>query len=159
MNIECVKLKGNADESFEGVNAITGYPQDRSASGSCTQDYLALPSQPWLDGIYTEPEVVRQFVAMPLGHGYSIEEKVTGRAEIGGIQIDIYPSFNDVVSFECEGFVSNFGLPVLDMSLLPGQLQIPVGNVISMVTKWARDKVLSDAIKLILSLDLPHALH
>jgi hypothetical protein len=35
--------------------------------------------------------VIRQFVAMPLGSGYSAEEQITGRAEHGGLQIVVYP--------------------------------------------------------------------
>ena len=36
-------------------------------------------------------DVVRQFVAMPLGSGYSVEEQITGKAEHGGLQILVYP--------------------------------------------------------------------
>jgi hypothetical protein len=32
-----------------------------------------------------------QFVAMPLGSGYSAEEQITGRPEYGGLQIQVYP--------------------------------------------------------------------
>jgi hypothetical protein len=38
-----------------------------------------------------ERGVVRQFVAMPLGAGYSAEEQLTGVGEYGGIQIAVYP--------------------------------------------------------------------
>ena len=55
------------------------------------QDYLVLPEQPWLDGYCVERGVIRQFVAMPLGEGYSVEEQITGVAEYGGIQITAYP--------------------------------------------------------------------
>jgi hypothetical protein len=51
------------------------------------QDYVEVPGQPWLDGFCVEKGVVRQFVAMPLGQGYTAEEQVTGKAEHGGIQI------------------------------------------------------------------------
>lgn len=34
---------------------------------------------------------VRQFIAMPLGQGYTAEEQFTGKAEFGGIQIIVYP--------------------------------------------------------------------
>ncbi len=55
------------------------------------QDYLVLPEQPWLDGFCVAKGVIRQFVAMPLGEGYSVEEQLTGAAEHGGLQIIAYP--------------------------------------------------------------------
>ena len=35
--------------------------------------------------------MIRQFVAMPLGEGYTAEEQLTGEAEHGGLQIVVYP--------------------------------------------------------------------
>jgi hypothetical protein len=55
------------------------------------QDYLVVPNQPWLDGYCVEEGIIRQFVAMPLGAGYSAEEQLTGEAEFGGIQVMAYP--------------------------------------------------------------------
>lgn len=55
------------------------------------QDYMVAPDQPWLDGFCIEKGVIRQFVAMPLGAGYSAEEQLTGKAEHGGLQIAVYP--------------------------------------------------------------------
>jgi len=55
------------------------------------QDYLAIPDQPWLDGFCVEKGVIRQFVAMPLGSGYSAEEQLKGTGEFGGIQVIAYP--------------------------------------------------------------------
>ena len=55
------------------------------------QDYAALPEQPWLDGYCVEKGVIRQFVAMPLGAGYTVEEQLCGAAEHGGLQIVAYP--------------------------------------------------------------------
>ncbi|MCY3802401.1 MAG: hypothetical protein OXG46_12590 [Chloroflexi bacterium] len=55
------------------------------------QDYVVLPDQPWLDGFCVAKGVIRQFVAMPLGEGYSVEEQLTGAAEHGGLQIIAYP--------------------------------------------------------------------
>ena len=37
------------------------------------QNYCALPKQLWLDGINCGDGYVRQFVAMPLGKGYTVE--------------------------------------------------------------------------------------
>ena len=55
------------------------------------QDYVVIPEQPWLDGFCVEKGVIRQFVAMPLGDGYTVEEQLTGEAEHGGIQLMVYP--------------------------------------------------------------------
>ena len=55
------------------------------------QDYLVVPDQPWLDGYCVEKGVIRQFVAMPLGAGYTVEEQLTGAAEHGGLQIIAFP--------------------------------------------------------------------
>jgi hypothetical protein len=55
------------------------------------QDYLSVPKQPWLDGFCVEKGKIRQFVAMPLGAGYTVEEQLTGEALHGGLQIIVYP--------------------------------------------------------------------
>lgn len=55
------------------------------------QDYVVLPDQPWIDGYCVEKGEIRQFIAMPLGEGYTVEEQITGAAEHGGIQIIAYP--------------------------------------------------------------------
>ncbi|MDE2792906.1 MAG: hypothetical protein OXI81_21165 [Paracoccaceae bacterium] len=55
------------------------------------QDYAVLPEQPWLDGYCVEQGVIRQFVAMPLGEGYTVEEQLTGAAIHGGLQLVAYP--------------------------------------------------------------------
>jgi len=55
------------------------------------QNYLVAPTQPWLDGYCVEKGLIRQFVAMPLGSGYSAEEQITGEAEHGGLQLLVHP--------------------------------------------------------------------
>ena len=40
------------------------------------QNYVSLPKQLWLDGINCGDGYVRQFVAMPLGKGYTVEVKI-----------------------------------------------------------------------------------
>lgn len=60
------------------------------------QDYLVVPEQPWLDGYCVKKGVIRQFVAMPLGSGYSAEEQITGKAEHGGLQLLVCPMKRDV---------------------------------------------------------------
>ncbi len=72
------------------VNAVTGDPW-RPGLHREPQDYLVSPEQPWLDGFAIEKGVIRQFVAMPLGDGYTPEEQLTGDAKWGGIQISVTP--------------------------------------------------------------------
>lgn len=60
------------------------------------QNYLVAPKQPWLDGYVVEKDCIRQFVAMPLGAGYTAEEQITGRAEHGGLQLAVYPMKREV---------------------------------------------------------------
>jgi hypothetical protein len=55
------------------------------------QDYLVAPEQPWLDGYCVEKGFIKQFVAMPLGSGYSAEAQLTGQAQHGGVQIAAFP--------------------------------------------------------------------
>ncbi len=72
------------------INAVSGEPW-RPGLGTQPQDYMVAPGQPWLDGYAVERGVIRQFVAMPLGEGYSAEEQLTGQAEWGGLQIAVMP--------------------------------------------------------------------
>ncbi|MBX9687894.1 MAG: hypothetical protein K2X27_14405 [Candidatus Obscuribacterales bacterium] len=72
------------------INAVTG-KEFKNGLSSYKQDYLVVPGQPWLDGYCVEEGTIRQFVAMPLGQGYTAEEQLTGEAEWGGIQILVYP--------------------------------------------------------------------
>ena len=73
------------------INAVTGEGWSNSLSDDPSQDYLVLPDQPWLDGFYAGEGLIRQFVAMPLGEGFTAEEQLTGAAEHGGVQIVVYP--------------------------------------------------------------------
>lgn len=56
------------------------------------QNYLVCPDQPWLDGINAGDGFIRQFVAMPLGMGYTVEGQLTGKEDEGGIQIKAFAS-------------------------------------------------------------------
>ncbi|GAA3373859.1 hypothetical protein GCM10017750_04890 [Streptomyces racemochromogenes] len=55
------------------------------------QNYLVLPRQPWLDGINSGKGTVRQFVAVPLGLGATVEGQVTGEEVTGGVQLQAFP--------------------------------------------------------------------
>jgi tetratricopeptide (TPR) repeat protein len=71
------------------INAVTGEEFSQSIRAH-RQDYVVIPDQKWLDGINSMNGRVRQFVAMPLGKGYTIEEQVTDEAKFGGIQIGVF---------------------------------------------------------------------
>jgi hypothetical protein len=73
------------------VNAITGKPFDKQIREH-SQDYVVAPDQQWLDGINKGNGTVGQFVAMPLGEGYTVEEQVTDEAKHGGFQMMAYDS-------------------------------------------------------------------
>src|SRR5262249_20448729 len=72
------------------INAVTGQAWANGLNRR-PQDYVVAPRQPWLDGYCVQKGVIRQFVAMPLGAGYSAEEQLTGAAEFGGVQLVAYP--------------------------------------------------------------------
>jgi hypothetical protein len=76
------------------INAVTGKQWTNNLVKN-PQDYLVVPDQPWLDGYCVQNGLIRQFVAMPLGDGYTAEEQLTGTAEHGGIQIVVYPMKRD----------------------------------------------------------------
>jgi len=77
------------------INAVTGDDWTDWLQRK-PQDYMVSSEQPWLDGYCVEKGFIRQFIAMPLGSGYSAEEQMTGEAEHGGIQIVIYPMKREV---------------------------------------------------------------
>jgi hypothetical protein len=77
------------------INAVTGDDWIDGLKRS-PQDYMVSTEQPWLDGYCVEKGFIRQFVAMPLGSGYSAEEQITGEADHGGIQIVVYPMKREV---------------------------------------------------------------
>ncbi|KAK5129279.1 hypothetical protein LTR08_003635 [Meristemomyces frigidus] len=85
------------------VNAVSGEPARETSEAmqrrfermnvhKTVQDYVVSPKQPWLDGIANSNGTVKQFVATPLGSGYSVEAQLTGEEVIGGLQIEVVPS-------------------------------------------------------------------
>lgn len=74
-----------------GINAVTGEVLEEAISEH-KQDYLVVPLQKWLDGIKSGEGFVSQFVAMPLGQGYTIEAQLTDEENVGGIQISLIES-------------------------------------------------------------------
>lgn len=70
------------------ISAVTG---DDWVKELQEEDYVVVPGQPWLDGYAIDEDEIRQFVAAPLGWGFTAEEQLTGKADHGGIQIEVLP--------------------------------------------------------------------
>jgi len=77
------------------IDAVCGKPWSNNLS-DCPQNYVVVPKQPWLDGFSVGEGMIRQFVAMPLGDGFTAEEQITGQAEFGGIQISVTPMKKEI---------------------------------------------------------------
>ncbi|MGC4986571.1 hypothetical protein ACLQ18_39260 [Streptomyces sp. DT193] len=72
------------------VCAVSGKPWTSRLTRD-PQNYVCLPRQPWLDGINSGKGTVRQFVAVPLGLGATVEGQVTGEEVWGGVQLQSFP--------------------------------------------------------------------
>ncbi|MFH9011186.1 hypothetical protein ACH4C6_07390 [Streptomyces sp. NPDC017943] len=72
------------------VCAVSGRPWSDELARD-PQNYVVLPRQPWLDGINSGTGTVRQFVAVPLGLGATVEGQVTGEEVWGGVQLQSFP--------------------------------------------------------------------
>ena len=82
--------KPNATQIGIGnINAISGEAWQAGLVLQ-PQNYIVCPDQLWLDGINAGDGFIRQFVAMPLGEGYTVEAQLTGKEDIGGIQIRVF---------------------------------------------------------------------
>ena len=77
------------------INAVSGELWSNGLSDD-PQDYAVIPEQPWLDGFNVSEDYIRQFVAMPLGEGFTAEEQITGKADHGGLQIIVYPMKKEI---------------------------------------------------------------
>jgi hypothetical protein len=90
LGFEAAAWRPNAVQVGVGrVNAVSGGPWG-AGLGADPQNYLVCPDQPWLDGVIAGAGITRQFVAMPLGSGVTVEAQVRGAEEFGGIQFLVY---------------------------------------------------------------------
>ncbi|GGW40459.1 hypothetical protein [Streptomyces xantholiticus] len=71
------------------VCAVSGEPW-RGTLTRTPQNYVVLPRQPWLDGINSGKGTVRQFVAVPMGMGATVEGQLTGEETWGGVQLQAF---------------------------------------------------------------------
>jgi len=79
------------------VCAISGDPWNETLTQT-PQNYAALPDQPWLDGINAGEGFIRQFVAVPLGLGATVEAQVTGEEVHGGVQLRVVGATAEVLT-------------------------------------------------------------
>lgn len=71
------------------INAISGEPWGEGLSAD-PQDYVVAPDQPWLDGINSGAGTVRQFVAVPLGSGRTVEGQLTGEESEDALVVRVF---------------------------------------------------------------------
>ncbi|KIY04093.1 uncharacterized protein Z520_00785 [Fonsecaea multimorphosa CBS 102226] len=144
------------------INAVSGLEmsETKEAPGDMegTQDYVIVPGQEWLDGICIAPGIVRQFVAMPLGSGYTVEGQKTGQERHGGLQIEIIPSLernlrtwikdqNGYLSAsELQDYLQNNSL---DEFKTPRELGLGVGDTIRLYPQEVFELVPSTLIDMI----------
>jgi hypothetical protein len=110
------------------INAVSGQQWSNTLSKK-PQDYVVSSEQQWLDGFNVSEGYIRQFIAMPLGEGFTAEEQITNKAEIGGLQIVVYPMkesfyqefFGDVCNSVVEA-VSYLILTTNELGFAPGGL-------------------------------------
>lgn len=72
-----------------GFDAVSGLALTKGLMAE-PQNYLVCPPQPWLDGVNAGQGQVRQFVAVPLGSGLTLEGQLSGRERIGAIQLVLH---------------------------------------------------------------------
>ena len=108
--------------------AVSGEPWSDRLDADL-RNYLTVPDQPWLDGYCVGKGIIRQFVAMPLGEGYTAEEQLTGAAKHGGLQVSVCPMKREVyekffgdlfVVREDHEVCYQSAPPAHDMGLAPG---------------------------------------
>lgn len=72
------------------VDAISGEGFDPDRLRSDEQDYVVVPDQPWLDGINCGDGFIRQFVAVPLGAGLTVESQLSEAPGSGGLTLSLF---------------------------------------------------------------------
>ncbi|KAG1731510.1 uncharacterized protein EDB91DRAFT_1252148 [Suillus paluster] len=90
-----------------------------------------VPDMPWLDGIATGSGMVKQFVTVPHGSGYSIEHQITGSETTGGIRLEVIPTEfegRDIYCTPCERGLS-FGSEITMINLNVPPPRDPFGNM------------------------------
>ncbi|MBM7096199.1 hypothetical protein JSY36_10565 [Bacillus sp. H-16] len=85
------------------TNAVSGKERCTELQAD-EQNYVVAPDQPWLDGFNAGKGYIRQFVAMPVGQGYSVEEQLSDKEPRGGLSFTVFAPKPGRVEQECGGF-------------------------------------------------------
>jgi hypothetical protein len=103
-----------------GIDAISGETFDPTTLTGSPQDYVVIPDQPWLDGINAGEGFIRQFVAVPLGEGLTVEAQLNGTEEQGGLTLSLFaprpgrfpdePPPEPEIQFDVAAFAAPMGL-------------------------------------------------
>lgn len=101
------------------VDALTGEAW-RETLADDPQNYVVCPEQPWLDGIHAGEGFIRQFVAMPLGSGYTVESQVTGEEAVGGLRLRVVAPRVDWSPPRPETVIACYEMAEPDMGLAAG---------------------------------------
>ncbi|KIJ57789.1 hypothetical protein HYDPIDRAFT_120313, partial [Hydnomerulius pinastri MD-312] len=125
-----------------GVNAITGVASASPTPPQFTQDYVVAGLQPWLDGVMTGSGIVKQFVAMSHGNGYTVEEQITSKTEQGGLQFDVIPVHDMARS------ALRKGGGVLNQQSTPSELSLATGDEVQLTIPPAFDALVSSLARL-----------
>lgn len=103
-----------------GIDALTGLPFEPHLRAT-PQNYMVCPDQPWLDGINAGSGWVRQFVAVPLGQGLTVESQLLDAPEQGALRLVAYEPkpgrFPDEPPEDEELEMSMHGAPLQEASL------------------------------------------
>ena len=96
LNFSSINMTGQADYPIAlkiGTGKVCAVSGDNWSPNlnRDPQDYVVVPEQPWLDGYNVGKNIVKQFVAAPMRQGFTVEEQLTGNADVGGIQIQAFP--------------------------------------------------------------------
>lgn len=116
--------------SVGGINAVTG--QDFTDEiDFADEDYFEIPEQPWLDGCRVDDTTVRQFVAMPIGQGYTAAEQLTGTDD-ATLRIHVTPLRSEIwiermVTRRSVARGYDDGGPVLDFMAAPAASAMGMG--------------------------------
>ncbi|WP_068154227.1 hypothetical protein [Rhodococcus phenolicus] len=102
------------------VDAVTGGTWSEKPDFE-REDYFEVPEQPWLDGFHVASDKVRQFVAAPLGSGYTVEEQLAAGVAVGGVRIAAYPIrgriWEERKKFDAQRPMRAFGAPASSPSM------------------------------------------
>lgn len=85
------------------INVLSGGPWFEELIAD-QQDYIVVAGSACLDGFYVDRGMCRQFVAVPLGQGQSIEEQITGLTDVGGLQIAVYPMKAELAAIKLDEY-------------------------------------------------------